>query len=155
MAGGVSSGLRRSAKPYPLYFSHGKGSHLWDVDGNQYLDYSLAWGPLILGHAPDRVVERVREQAARGFTFGAQHDLEIEVASKLVDLLPCADHVCFANSGTEMVEVALRLARAVTGRRKFLKFEGHYHGWSDQAFISTKPLHLRLVSMLRTLPVIR
>lgn len=139
LAGGVSSGLRRSAKPYPLYFTHGKGSRIWDVDGNAYLDYGLAWGPLILGHAPDRVVERVQQQAARGFTFGAQHDLEIEVASKLVDILPCADCVCFANSGTEIVEVALRLARAITGRHKYLKFEGHYHGWSDQALVSYKP----------------
>lgn len=139
LAGGVSSGLRRSAKPYPLYYTHGQGSRVWDVDGNSYLDYGLAWGPLILGHAPPRVVERVRDQAARGFTFGAQHDLEIEVASRLVDIIPCADRVCFANSGTEMVEVALRLARAITGRRKFLKFEGHYHGWSDQALVSYHP----------------
>jgi glutamate-1-semialdehyde 2,1-aminomutase len=139
LAGGVSSGLRRSAKPYPLYFTHGEGSQVWDVDGNRYLDYGLAWGPLILGHAPPRVVERVREQAGRGFTFGAQHDLEIEVAEKLVEILPCADRVCFANSGTEMVEVALRLARAVTVRRKYLKFEGHYHGWSDQALVSYHP----------------
>lgn len=139
LAGGVSSGLRRSAKPYPMYYSHGKGSRLWDVDGNEYIDYSLAWGPLILGHAPERVVERVCEQARRGFTFGAQHDLEIGVAAQLVELLPCADRVCFANSGTEMVEVALRLARAVTGRSKFLKFEGHYHGWSDQALVSYHP----------------
>ena len=139
LAGGVSSGLRRSAKPYPLYYTHGQGARIWDVDGNAYLDYGLAWGPLILGHAPQRVVERVQQQAARGFTFGAQHDLEIEVAARLVDLIPCADRVCFANSGTEMVEVALRLARAATGRRKYLKFEGHYHGWSDQALVSYHP----------------
>ena len=139
LAGGVSSGLRRSAKPYPLYFSHGKGSRVTDVDGNQYIDYGLAWGPLILGHAPDAVVARVQEQAARGFTFGAQHDLELEVAARLTEIIPCADLVCFANSGTEIVEVALRLARAVTGRPKFLKFEGHYHGWSDQALVSYHP----------------
>jgi len=139
LAGGVSSGLRRSAKPYPLYFSHGKGSRVWDVDGNEYLDYGLAWGPLILGHAPGLVVERVQQQAARGFTFGAQHDLEIEVAEKLTSVIPGAAQVCFANSGTEMIEVALRLARAITGRPRFLKFEGHYHGWSDQALVSYHP----------------
>ena len=71
LAGGVSSGLRRIARPYPLFFDHGKGSRVWDVDGNQYIDYGLAWGPLILGHAPDCIVEALTRQAPRGLTFGA------------------------------------------------------------------------------------
>lgn len=139
LSGGVSSGLRRNARPYPLYFSHGQGSRLEDVDGNIYLDYSLGWGPNILGNAPAEVVEAVQQTIRKGLTFGAQHDLEYEVAEILVSLIPCADRVCFANSGTEIVQVALRLARAATGRRKFLKFEGHYHGWDDSVLLSYHP----------------
>jgi glutamate-1-semialdehyde 2,1-aminomutase len=139
LAGGVSSGLRRSARPYPLFYTHGSGAHVWDVDRNEYIDYGLAWGPLILGHAHPAVVEAVRKQAGRGLTFGAQHDLEYEVSELLQKIIPCADLVCFANSGTEIVQVALRLARAWSGRRKYLKFEGHYHGWSDEALVSYHP----------------
>jgi glutamate-1-semialdehyde 2,1-aminomutase len=139
LAGGVSSGLRRSARPYPLFFDRGKGSRVWDVDGNSYIDFGLAWGPLILGHAPDCVTEAVSAQARKGLTFGAQHDLEYEVSELLTDIIPCADLVSFANSGTEIVLLALRLARAVTGRLKYLKFEGHYHGWGDQALVSYHP----------------
>jgi glutamate-1-semialdehyde 2,1-aminomutase len=139
LAGGVSSGLRRDSRPYPLYFKSGVGSRIEDVDGNVYRDFTLAWGPLILGHAPARVASAVAEQAARGFTFGAQHDLEIDVAERLTSIIPCADLVSFANSGTEIVQVALRLARAATGRAKFIKFEGHYHGWADSVLVSYHP----------------
>lgn len=139
LAGGVSSGLRRNARPYPLYFERGAGSKLVDVDGNSYLDYTLAWGPLILGHSHPQVVEAVQRQAAAAFTFGAQHDLEFEVSELLNRTIPCADLVCYANSGTEIIQVALRLARAITGRKKYLKFEGHYHGWSDEALVSYHP----------------
>jgi glutamate-1-semialdehyde 2,1-aminomutase len=131
--------MRRSAKPYPLFFDHGAGSRVFDVDGNSYLDYGLAWGPLILGHSHPRVVEAVQRQAGRALTFGAQHDLEFEVSELLNRTIPCADLVCFANSGTEIVQVALRLARAVTGRKTYLKFEGHYHGWSDEALVAYHP----------------
>jgi glutamate-1-semialdehyde 2,1-aminomutase len=139
LAGGVSSSMRRAAKPYPLFFDHGSGSRVIDVDANSFLDYGLAWGPLILGHAHPRVVEAVQQQAARAMTFGAQHDLEFEVSELLNRTIPCADLVAYANSGTEIVQVALRLARAVTGRRKYLKFEGHYHGWSDEALVAYHP----------------
>lgn len=139
LAGGVASSLRRAAKPYPLFFDQGEGSRVVDVDGNSYLDYGLAWGPLILGHCHPRVVEAVRRQAGRALTFGAQHDLEFEVSELLHRTIPCADLVCFANSGTEIVQVALRLARAVTGRKKYLKFEGHYHGWSDETLVAYHP----------------
>jgi glutamate-1-semialdehyde 2,1-aminomutase len=131
--------MRRAAKPYPLFFDHGVGSRVFDVDGNGYIDYGLAWGPLILGHAHPKVVEAVQWQASRALTFGAQHDLEFEVSELLNRTIPCADLVCFANSGTEIVQVALRLARAVTGRQKYLKFEGHYHGWSDEALVAYHP----------------
>jgi glutamate-1-semialdehyde 2,1-aminomutase len=139
LAGGVSSGLRRSARPYPLYFTHGEGANLHDVDGNAYCDYTLGWGPNILGHGATEVVKALEVQAGRGLTFGAQHDLEIEVAEQLTSLIPCADSVCFASSGTEIVQLALRLARAATGRSKHLKFEGHYHGWDDTVLASYHP----------------
>lgn len=139
LSGGVSSGLRRSARPYPLYFSHGRGARLHDVDGNSYLDYTLGWGPNILGNAPPEVIESIQSEMGKGLTFGAQHDLEYEVAEMLTRVIPCAERVCFANSGTEIVQVALRLARAITGRRKFLKFEGHYHGWDDSVLLSYHP----------------
>lgn len=139
LAGGVSSGLRRSMRPYPLYFQRGFAAAISDVDGNSYLDYTLAWGPNILGHAPREVVEAITQYTKNGLTFGAQHDLEYEVAESLTKIIPCADRVCYANSGTEIVQVALRLARAVTGRVKFLKFEGHYHGWDDSVLVSYHP----------------
>lgn len=139
LAGGVSSGLRRSARPYPLYFASGSGAQMVDVDGNAYLDYGLAWGPLILGHSPPEIARAVGAQVRRGLTFGAQHDLEFEVAEKLSEVIPCADLVCFASSGTEIVQVALRLARARTGRPGLLKFEGHYHGWDDTVLVSYHP----------------
>ncbi len=139
LAGGVSSGLRRSARPYPLFFQRGHGAEVQDVDDNLYLDYTLAWGPLILGHAPDPIQQAVGAALETGHTFGAQHDLEFEVAEMIQRLVPCAERVCFANSGTEIVQVALRLARAFTGRRKYLKFEGHYHGWDDSVLVSYHP----------------
>lgn len=139
LAGGVSSSLRRGARPYPLFFTHGSGSRVYDVDGNVYLDYGLAWGPLILGHAPAEPAAAVTAQLSKGVTFGAQHDLEFELAEQVKRLIPCADLVCFANSGTEIVQLALRLARGATGKRKFLKFEGHYHGWDDSVLVDYHP----------------
>lgn len=139
LSGGVSTALRRSARPHPLYFESGHGSKIDDVDGNRYLDYALAWGPLILGHSPQAINEAIAAQLGRGHTFGAQHDLEIEVAELLTSCIPCAETVAFANSGTEIVQIALRLARGVTGRSKFVKFEGHYHGWDDSVLVSYRP----------------
>ena len=102
LAGGVSSTIRRGARPYPLFFEKGSGSTVTDVDGNEYVDYGLAWGPLILGHAPSAVAERVAAQARRSLTFGAQHELEFEVAEMVKAAVPCADLVCFASNGTEV-----------------------------------------------------
>src|SRR5579864_6448304 len=89
LAGGVSSGLRRSARPYPLYFQEGHGSKVQDVDGNHYIDYGLAWGPLILGQSPPEVAQAIGQQAGLGLTFGAQHDLEFEVSERLARIIPC------------------------------------------------------------------
>ncbi|MPY87046.1 MAG: aminotransferase class III-fold pyridoxal phosphate-dependent enzyme [Luteitalea sp.] len=139
LAGGVSSAVRRSARPYPLFFTSGAGPRVDDVDGNSYIDYGLAWGPLILGHSHPAITSALHRQLDRELTFGAQHDLEYAVSELLVGIVPCGDLVTFASSGTEIVQVALRLARAVTGRSRFLKFEGHYHGWDDSVLVSYHP----------------
>jgi glutamate-1-semialdehyde 2,1-aminomutase len=103
------------------------------------LDYALAWGPLILGHSHPAVLGAVRRQLAKSQTLGAQHQLEITVAQKICQMVPCSDLVAFSSSGSEPVQVALRLARAYTGRQKFIKFEGHYHGWPDNVLLSFRP----------------
>jgi glutamate-1-semialdehyde 2,1-aminomutase len=131
LAAGVSSTLRLSVRPTPLFVVRGEGALLEDVDGNSYIDYTLAYGPLILGHAPPAVVRAVTEAAAIGSTFGAQHEGEVALSSRICELVPNADQVCFSNSGTEAVMVALRLARAYSGRSRIIRFAGHYHGWSD------------------------
>lgn len=138
LAGGVSSPFRAKF-PVPLYFADASGCRMTDVDGNCYIDYTLAWGPLILGHKHPALVEAIRQQAARPHILGAQHDLEYEVAEKIRQLVPCAERVAFTSSGSEAVQLALRLARAATGRRLVLKFEGHYHGWMDSVLISHHP----------------
>ena len=123
----------------PLFFARGEGARLYDVDGNVHIDYVLGNGPAILGHAPKPVIEAVARRSAEGQVYAAQHPRETELAERLCRLLPGAEVVRFATSGTEAVLMAMRLARAFTGRDKILKFEGHYHGWSDQAYISARP----------------
>src|SRR5579859_5777106 len=110
-----------------------------DVDGNQYIDYTLAWGPLILGHSHPAIVDAVTAQLKLSQLLGAQHELEIQVAKKICDLVPSAERVIFSNSGTEAVQVALRLARTFTGRRKIIRFEGHYHGWMENILSGYRP----------------
>jgi len=138
LAGGVSSPFRAKF-PVPLYFRDGSGSRLVDVDGNRYIDYTLAWGPLILGHRHPRLVEALRAQAERPHAYGAQHELEFQVTEKIQELVRCAQRVAFTSSGSEAVQIALRLARAFTGRNLVLKFEGHYHGWMDSILVSHHP----------------
>ncbi len=137
IAGGVTSAVRAGARPHPLYFDHGEGSALWDVDGNRYVDFALGYGPLILGHAPPIVREALHAQIDRGMTFGSQHRLEIEAAELLVAAVPGAEQAIFATTGSEAVAAALRVARGATGRPLVVKFEGHYHGWFDGIFVST------------------
>src|SRR5437762_2955290 len=127
--GGVSSNIRARWKPFPLFYSHGRDAHIWDVDGNEYIDYVLARGPLLFGHSPEPILEAVRRQLERGLMYAGQHELEIQVAEKISAIVPCAERVRFSNSGSEAVHMALRLARACTGRAKHIRFEGHYHGW--------------------------
>src|SRR6266436_10160071 len=138
LAGGVSSTIQETA-PVPLYFEDGCGPKLRDVDGNEYIDYQLAWGPMILGYKHPKLVEAMRRQAELPFSYGAQHELEISVAEKIQGLVPCAERVAFSCSGSEAVQLAMRLARAYTGRNLILKFEGHYHGWMDSALLSHHP----------------
>ena len=138
LAGGVSSPFRVKA-PVPLYFRNGCGARLEDVDGNRYIDYVLAWGPMILGYRHPAIVEAMRRQAELPADYGAQHELEFQVSEQIQAMLPCAELVQFTSSGSEAVQIAFRLARAFTGRDLILKFEGHYHGWMDGALISYKP----------------
>jgi len=139
LAGGVSSNVRYASTPVPLFFVRGEGARLYDVDGNVHIDYMLGNGPAILGHAPRPVIDAVARTLCDGQVYAAQHPRETELAERLCRLLPGAEVVRFATSGTEAVLMAMRLARAFTGRSKILKFEGHYHGWSDQAYISARP----------------
>jgi glutamate-1-semialdehyde 2,1-aminomutase len=139
LAGGVSSNVRYASTPVPLFFERGEGARLYDVDGNIHIDYILGNGPAILGHAPKPVIDAVARSLAQGQVYAGQHPRETELAERLCGLLPGAEVVRFATSGTEAVLMAMRLARAFTGRTKIVKFEGHYHGWSDQAYISARP----------------
>lgn len=139
LAGGVSSDARRSVQPVPLYVSHALGSRLWDVDENEYLDYVLGQGPLVLGHGHPAIIEAVKAQLDRGQVFSAQHEHEVEVAAAVCRLVPCAERLRFNSVGSEAMHAAWRLARAFTGREKILKFEGHYHGWFDSALYSVAP----------------
>ncbi len=135
LTGGVSSPFRAKL-PVPLYFKDARGPRATDVDGNEFIDYALAWGPLILGHAHPKLVETVSRQAAKPHCYGAQHELEFALSEKMCAMVPCAERVAFTSSGSEAVQAVLRLARAYTGRNLILKFEGHYHGWMDSILLS-------------------
>jgi glutamate-1-semialdehyde 2,1-aminomutase len=135
--GGVDSNIRLDAPP--IFFTRGEGAWLFDVDGNDYVDYLLGQGPAFLGHAPTRVVLAVEEACRRGMVYGAQHPLEIEAADRFCEQLGWPEMVRFGSTGTEMVQAALRLARAVTGRPRFIRFEGHYHGWLDNVLLAPRP----------------
>jgi len=124
---------------YPLFIDHGRGSRIWDADGNQYIDWMMAYGALPLGHAHPRIVSAVTEAAATGTLFAAATEIEVEVAELLQRMIPGAERVRFANTGTEAAMAAIRLARGYTGRPKFLKFEGHYHGWYDDFLVNAHP----------------
>ncbi len=139
---GSSSSSRGPANygEYPLFMQRGKGSRIYDVDGNEYIDWMMAFGALPLGHAHPAVATAISDAASTGAHFATATEIEIEVAELLRKLAPCAERVRFANTGTEAVMAALRLARGYTGRPKIIKFEGHYHGWYDDLLISSNPL---------------
>ena len=131
LAGGVSSEFRKYNHPHAIFYTHGKGSHLCDVDGNDYLDFTLSQGPLILGHSHPHVLKSVADYSEEGQLFAGQHIKEIELAETLNRIIPSAELMRFCLDGSEAVQTALRVARAKTGKQKFLRFEGHYHGWLD------------------------
>ena len=127
---GIAHDLRRQ-DPYPPYISHAAGCRKWDADGNEYIDYLGGHGALLLGHGHPAIVAAVQAQVARGTHLGGSHELELAWAERVQQLIPSAERVRFVASGTEATLLALRLARAHTGRNKFIRFEGHFHGWHD------------------------
>lgn len=139
---GSSSSSRGPANygEYPLFMQRGSGSRIWDADGNEYIDWMMGFGALPLGHAHPEVTRAIAEGAASGAHFATATEIEIEVAELLRGMIPNAERIRFANTGTEAVMAALRLARGFTGRPKVLKFEGHYHGWYDDLLVSSNPL---------------
>jgi len=138
MPGGVNSPVRAfgSVGGDPRFMARGEGAYLWDEDGNKLLDYVGSWGPMILGHAPQRVLDRVREQLVRGTSYGAPTALEVEMAQAVIDCVPSIEMVRMVNSGTEAVMGALRAARGFTNRRKIVKFAGCYHGHADALLVA-------------------
>lgn len=137
MPGGVNSPVRafKSVKMDPIFMEKGKGSKIYDVDGNEYIDYVLSWGPLILGHADERVVAALKDVVEGGTSFGAPTEIENKLAQLVIERVPSIEMVRMVNSGTEATMSALRLARGYTGRDKILKFEGCYHGHGDSLLI--------------------
>ncbi len=125
---------------YPIFMERGRGSRIYDVDGNEYIDWMMAFGALPLGHAHPEIVEAITEAATSGAHFATATPVELEVAEMIQKIVPNAERVRFANTGTEAMMAAIRLARGVTGRAKILKFEGHYHGWYDDVLVSSNLL---------------
>ena len=136
--GGVNSPVRafRSVGAAPVFYDRAKGDRVWDADGNEYIDFVGSWGPMILGHTPDVVLDAVREQLAKGTSFGAPTELEVRMAETLVEVVPSIEMVRMVSSGTEATMSAIRLARGYTHRDKFVKFDGNYHGHSDALLVA-------------------
>lgn len=147
MPGGASSNARlwETAAFCPIYtpctifVQRAFGSHLWDVDGNKYIDYRLGFGPIILGHGYPQVARAARNEARRGTVYALDNELELKVSKQIIDMVPCAEMVRFSVTGSEATQHALRVARAYTGKDVIVKFEGHYHGGYDYVLFSTDP----------------
>jgi glutamate-1-semialdehyde 2,1-aminomutase len=139
LAGGVSSNFRLGISPTPLVIQSANGPYVIDADGNRLIDYYLGMGPMILGHNPPSVIDAAKRQLDHGILFAGQTEVEFEAARLVCELVPCAERVRFGSSGTEVIQAALRLARAATGRQTIIKFEGHYHGWLDNVQWSVAP----------------
>lgn len=134
LVGGVDSPVR-AMKPYPFFTARGKGCKIYDIDGSSYVDYCLAYGPLILGHAYPKVVKAVKEQAEKGTVYGTPTEIEVKFAKKIAAHVPSAEVVRFVSTGTEATMAAIRLARGYTGRKKIIKFEGAFHGAHDYVLV--------------------
>ena len=128
----------RYLPPHPTYFARAKGARKWDVEGREYIDYAMGSGAMMLGHSHPDVVKAVQEQMELGTFFATVHPLEIAWAELVQELVPSAERVRFTASGTEATLLALRTARAYTGKTKFLRFEGHFHGWHDGVLLGMK-----------------
>ncbi len=128
----------RRTWPYPLYVDHALGSRKWDIDGNEYVDYYGGHGSLLLGHQHPKVVEAAQTQLRKGMHFAAMNELQVEWAQLIRELVPCAERVRFTSSGTEATHMAIRLARAATGKPKLVRFVTHFHGWHDHAAFGVK-----------------
>jgi glutamate-1-semialdehyde 2,1-aminomutase len=142
LAGGISSSARATVTgphPYPLYIVRGRDAHIWDADGNEYVDYLLSYGSAILGHADPALEAALGRVLAEGTMFGTCSIPEVLLAEQICRMVPCADLVRYANSGSEAIQGTVRAARGFTGRSKLLKFEGHYHGWADVLAVSNRP----------------
>lgn len=135
--GGVNSPVRafKAVGGEPIFIERAKGAYLYDTDGNRYVDYVLSWGPMIIGHADDEVLEAVITKARSGLSFGAPTEIETQLAEEIIKIIPSMDMVRFVSSGTEATMSAIRLARGFTGRDKIVKFEGCYHGHSDSLLV--------------------
>ncbi len=129
----------RFMRPFPVYIDRAQGARKWSVEHRELIDYWMGHGALLLGHGHPDIVRAIAEQAARGTHYGACHELEIEWAERIRQLMPAAEAVRFVSSGTEATLMAIRLARTFTGRRKVIKFRGHYHGWHDQVLDGVGP----------------
>ncbi len=138
MPGGVNSPVRafKSVGGYPLFMKKGTGSHIFDEDGNEYIDYCMSWGPLILGHADDDVIAAILRTAGNGTSFGTPNRYEVEIADLITKKFPSIEKVRFVSSGTEAAMSAIRLARGYTGKDKFIKFDGCYHGHADHLLVA-------------------
>lgn len=139
VSGGVNSNFRLGMGPGPLVFTHGEGAYLHDVDGNKLIDYYCGMGAMVLGHSPKGVQQAVKDQVEKGILFAGQSPVEYEAARIICERIPSAERLRFGSSGSEVAQAAMRLARAATGRRTIVKFEGHYHGWFDNILWSTAP----------------
>ena len=150
IAGGVNSNVRLSGQSsVPLCFSRAQGAHLLDVDGNDYIDYALGMGPAILGHASPIVTDAVARSLESGQLYAGQSTLELDLARRLCQYVPGAELVRIGMTGSEMVQAALRLARAATRRSKIVKFAGHYHGWFDNVLANEHTFSADLPGELR------
>src|SRR6266568_4304513 len=135
--GGVNSPVRafRSVGGNPLFIQRGNGSHVWDADGREYIDYVGSWGPLIFGHRPPEILQALTEVLEIGTSFGAPTEREVEIAELITKLVPSVEKVRLVNSGTEATMSAIRLARGFTGRDRIIKFDGCYHGHGDSLLV--------------------
>lgn len=139
LAGGVSSQFRMFGGPHPMFYQKASGAHIWDMDGNKLLDFTLSQGPMIVGHSNPEVLEAVQQALALGQLYAGQHEQEVLLAEKLQQLIPSAELIRFGSSGSEADQTVLRLARFHSGRPKVIKFEGHYHGWFDNVSFNISP----------------